>query len=796
MQPPRRISRRRQPLDSSLLIAFRILFFLGILVGCYSLALNAKQPSYATQQKRTDQLYSEFGKGHGLIQSIQIDHAYLTTLVFYASRLTNHSPANITVRLRHPGATKDLAAGQFSLMDLNQQEMLTFSFPPLERSKNSLYEFVVETDAPTGSIGIWASAEDDYGEGTLVSEGKQLPFDLSFFTYYRTPILDTLNINNLYFFFNMIIMLIVYLGIGFILLLLFDFTRHENFLSALTTLFAMSIAFLPVLFALMGLASIKINTTNLIWAFISLMLFSALAFLYRWKFLGRKPLLPHLSLSGDWFFWSVNVLLAYALFARAAQVDGIYVPNWIDGLVHQRALDKILETGVQSASQIYHAGFYAHVLLTGILTGRPAPEAMLISGQLFSALGGISFLFLASRFFSSKFSLLLSAATYWFLAPFPSYLLTWSRFPFLLGLLLLPVLMAYSLDILRTAKWQLIFPVSLMFTGTLLIHYGVTVIFLVFLAVTLLFDTQSRAGLLSLFKTLKGWLLPILIALFLPATLFLGPKLSRFFFDSASRQALVELSKEAASQIDTLHILKLTAQNGGILMWVMAGAGLLFTLVHARKTAFLLLAWYAMLWAATWVQIQIWGIAISSYANLIIAASIPLSIFAGFSIEALFSPTPHFMQLFEKIRIKPSSLAFISLVIIVFAGSYSQLGTVNPISVLFTARDVLAAQWLKENVPTAAPILIDSFRWGETYWPSDGGGWLKPLTGRKFVYARSADEIADIDALIASQHIQFIYLGQGYGELSESHFSTNPTYQLLYHAQGVSIFSVKSNTKN
>ena len=71
-----------------------------------------------------------------------------------------------------------------------------------------------------------------------------------------------------------------------------------------------------------------------------------------------------------------------------------------------------------------------------------------------------------------------------------------------------------------------------------------------------------------------GWRVLLVLVGLVPAGLFLGPKLARFLFDPASRQALVDLSVEAASQIDLGHILGLTTQIGGMLVWAMAAVGL------------------------------------------------------------------------------------------------------------------------------------------------------------------------------------------------------------------------------
>jgi hypothetical protein len=462
----------------------------------------------------------------------------------------------------------------------------------------------------------------------------------------------------------------------------------------------------------------------------------------------------------------------------------------MDGLVHQRSLDKILETGLQPTGQVYHAGFYAHVILTAMLTGLPLPAATLVSAQLFSALGGVTFLFLASRFFSSRFAMLASTAVYWFLAPFPSYLLTWSRFPFLVGLTLLPYLMGYTIEMLRGAKWRLAAPGALLLTGLVLTHYGATVIFLAFGVTWLLVDSESQAQLVALVKKL-GWRLPLIVAgLLLPALALIGPKLARFLVDPASRQSLVELSQEAAAQIDTLHILSLSAQNGGILLWALAVAGLAAALAWSRRNAALLLGWYALLWVSTWAQIQAWGVAVSSYANIVISGSLPLGLLAGFAVERWFAPTPRLADLLKKTHLNAHLWAALGLCMVTLAGSYSQLGTVNPIAVLFTGRDARAAQWIRANTPPDALILVDSYKWGDTYWPADGGGWLKALTGRRLIYARSTQEISNIDALVSAQKVRFVYLGQGYGELPARHFLENSTYRLLYQEQGVRIFAI------
>ena len=796
--PVHKINPSRKQRGAILFVLMRVIFALSLIAGCYSLALNARQASYSSQQKRTDQMNTGLAAGQPLIQSFRSERAYLTSLVFYASRLQAESDipgASLTVRLRHPGAKKDLAVGQFYLGAVDVQEMLTFSFPALANSKGATYEFVIESNLPAGSVGIWTSAENDYGEGNLFQSTAPLESDLTLFSYYRAPIFSMLTAATLNFFFNMLALLAFYLALGWILLLVFDFTQHETPLDLLAALLGMSMAFPPVLLALMSAAGIKINLPSLAWALSAVCALALLAGAYRWKILGRKLRPKPIDLrlffgSQDWFFWSVAAILVYALLARAAQADGLYVPNWIDGLVHQRSLDKILETGAQSSSQIYHAGFYAHVILSAMLTGLSTPKATLVCAQLFSALGGVTFLFLASRFITSRFALLLSAVTYWFLASFPAYLLNWSRFPLLLGLALLPCLMVYSMALLRTARRKLIFPTVLIFTGLLQIHYGVTLIFLGFLVVWLISDSESRGQLLAGFKK-RGWLLlPGALGLLLPALILLGPKLMRFLLDSDSRQKLVALSQQATAQIDTLHVLKLSAQNGGILMWLMAGVGLVAALVYARKPAYLLIGWFALLWAITQAQIYFFGLAVSSLPNLVISASIPLSILAGFSVETLFAPTPRLADLFEKIHIKPGVAGTLSLLVVIFAGSYSQLGTVNPIPVLFTERDALAAQWIRDNTSLQDVILVDSFRWGQTYWPSDGGGWLKPLTGRQITYAKSAQDISAIDELIASQNVRFVFLGQGYGELSERHFMENPVYMSVYQAEGVHIFTV------
>ena len=220
------------------------------------------------------------------------------------------------------------------------------------------------------------------------------------------------------------------------------------------------------------------------------------------------------------------VLLILSIITRLLQVDNLFVLNWTDGLAHQTALNTLFANGVVPINQIYHIGFYLNAFFAQSILGIDSPEATLIFGQWLSVASGMTFFLLAQKLFNTKLIPLICLAFYWFLSPFPSYLISWGRYPILLGITLLPVAIIFSIEWIETKKLNKFFLASLFAISLLLAHYSIFVIWAVFVFSFMIFQKIENRGKYSdnklhTFSTYKlttqiGLLLLLLVLFFYP----------------------------------------------------------------------------------------------------------------------------------------------------------------------------------------------------------------------------------------------------------------------------------------
>jgi hypothetical protein len=127
----------------------------------------------------------------------------------------------------------------------------------------------------------------------------------------------------------------------------------------------------------------------------------------------------------------VSLLISIHLLG-ALQIQQINAPMWFDGLFHYNLLDGMLSSNSISI-----------------------PQSLLITGQWIISLSSFSFLLLGNILEFNASKKWISFFIFLFLSPFPSYLINWSRFPFALGFLLVPLCIycVYNLFNNRDYKW-------------------------------------------------------------------------------------------------------------------------------------------------------------------------------------------------------------------------------------------------------------------------------------------------------------------------------------------------------
>jgi hypothetical protein len=151
-------------------------------------------------------------------------------------------------------------------------------------------------------------------------------------------------------------------------------------------------------------------------------------------------------------------------------------------------------------------------------------------------------------------------------------------------------------------------------------------------------------------------------------------------------------------------------------------------------------------------------------------------------------------------------------------GVVNQITILNPETLLATAADREALDWVAHHTPSNAVFAVNSWNWQNNIWAgSDGGAWLWPLTGRRstlppigYVYQplaqrtttsalneqlmqiRAGEDPATL-ALWHAAGITHIFIGARGGELRPEYFAHQPHYELLYTNGAAWVFAVRGS---
>ncbi len=168
------------------------------------------------------------------------------------------------------------------------------------------------------------------------------------------------------------------------------------------------------------------------------------------------------------------------------------VPLWVDGFNHAAKISLLARDGILPLQINYPFGYHILTWYVHLLTGLDLPAAAFNTGFWISALAIPAAWPLARRIFGQRWTALLAVLLYGMFAPFPAYLATWSRFPYLLGLTLLPLALHAALDWLQSPRMTIpremvqALPAAILAAGLVLSHYGTVIHFAAFLPVLLL----------------------------------------------------------------------------------------------------------------------------------------------------------------------------------------------------------------------------------------------------------------------------------------------------------------------
>lgn len=456
------------------------------------------------------------------------------------------------------------------------------------------------------------------------------------------------------------------------------------------------------------------------------------------------------------------------LLTRLLQIRGLFVPNWVDGLNHQLLLQRWDGLATISSDRIYHTGFHMVALALRYLTGWDFPSLMLSYGQWLGVFFGLSFYLFLKELLERSLTAFLAAATASLFLLFPSYLISWGRYPLLQGLALLPFALSFALSYFRHSEPTLLPPLAAL-TALSLSHYGATLFWFAFVVTHIV--QARKTEIVSRLKRLTLLLLPLVLA-FLPRLLLLLQR----------TDLLLALEKEALPS-NTGHVLELISAHDWPFL-LLAAFGLWLIIVREPRLLLPSAGWGAVALAVTFAQVNLFGSSAFGYENALIFLALPVSLLAGWGLEKIWGWARH------------PALAWTLALFFLAAGCVRSADIINPDTVLFTSEDRLAFDWVSANLPPDAVILVNSAWWGDRYAPSDGGAWLNPLTGRETVFAESASELEDASGLARRAGVDYVYIGGGYGGLSVAQFLDDPNYELVYRSDDVTIYRVVGEFEN
>lgn len=505
------------------------------------------------------------------------------------------------------------------------------------------------------------------------------------------------------------------------------------------------------------------------------------------------------------------LLLLLALAVRLLAVRDLAFAPWVDSVRHALITAVMAATGQVITGYApflpvdrfpYHYGFHTLSASLALMTGWPLPRLLLIVGQLLNALVPLT-VYSGAWFLTRRRPVALLAA---FLVAlpffFPAYYATWGRLTQLAGMLVMPLALAWTWQLLsgsrvrRSDGWLL----SLVVAGLFLIHIRVFLLYLPFAAVVWLLRSGRQGRYLLFSATL--------------ALLLVAPRLASLL--GASRPPGGLRNTIAGYNAFPIGYLMTGWERQFVAAAAVACLIVVVTALRRRPRVTLPLA--LILWVATLFLLlagnhlglpETWLVNLNSmYITLFLPLSLLLAMTVDYGWRLLAAA--HWLAQTLSYAVAGALLAALLLF-----GIRQQVTILNPQTILAQPPDAAALAWLDNELPPSARVAVNSWLWlGGAWSGSDGGAWIVPLTGRSsstppadYSYNRDlfesvaafnerAQAMADWSAPDAAvwlrqQGVTHVFAGARGGFFDPAALADNPGLELLYAHDGAFIFAVK-----
>ena len=590
----------------------------------------------------------------------------------------------------------------------------------------------------------------------------------------------------------MISLVITLGGLGFIFIASFyesttPLLLVEYFGLAMTTGPALVISLVGAL----TLLNIPLTEFSLSTAFLTSCGVSILGFLIKKpKIRIKRSFFPYQDLAENILPLSLFFAL---LILRLVQLRDIFVPTGYDGIFHTALLQEAAEGSDLSSYSIFQIGFPAVSLVIHSLWNLSPAETILLTTQWLGAVCGLSFYIFARRYIRNVYAAGLSFVVYAFLLLFPSALAVWGQYSFLLGLMLLPPAILTSMDWAnhRSSIWPaLLLVLSLAFT-----HIESLLIWSSFVVVYVLHRIVLRKSIrVETLSDSKEVFLRLLLVVS-PVVMVALPMTFAPFRNYLLQQSVVSPLAKTDLEFSISYLLRLLRLHDSFFIFLGIG-WILWSLVWSRKLLFVTVFWPLAIFFFIWLQDGLTKSSIFTYTDLILFLCLPLALSIGLLARQGFT----LLMRMDALDHRPLSRRLVKgrLSILLLIGTVMGIAS-SPLSmdqrrILFTGDDMLAMQWISASTPSDSGFLIRNTTLNSNILvPSDGGGWIPLLTGRRTIIPQTG-ELSDICGFAADHGASYMYFGRQTGDegfdlrLSDL---DEATYEVVYGSQSVEIAALR-----
>ena len=494
------------------------------------------------------------------------------------------------------------------------------------------------------------------------------------------------------------------------------------------------------------------------------------------------------------------------------------VPLGTDSYAHAMITSLIFENGGIPKSYMpyisidnftYHFGFHALSGYITWVTGSEIANSVLIAETLLIALPPLTIYVLGLCLTNDKKTAIIAAFIVSFISIFPAYYLNWGRMTQIMGLTILPILIAVLLTNLNKNSYRPMFASSILLSGLFLSHYRIFIMFMYFLLVMGIFDTLRKN--ISMNKIQN------LFVLFVLFTAITCPWMLNLFNNSNFIKTVnvgedsTRISPEYYYSLDRVHYLHSDYSNylfviGGSFAYLLIVAGMLFGFYKKQNEIILLSFWILMLLIFSnpyWLDLPISGLI--DFITVLSVLWMPISIICGYLICGLL----------DKNIFRKKEVIFIFMILVVTSSVFSQTQLIRPSTQYVFEPDIDAMYWINENTKDNSNFLISSAKSIGFVEATDAGSWIPIFTQRQvsvpsMLYGGEGDQelLNQVNllheasnnpssdsslAIFEKYNVTHVYIGvrKTRNSMNVANFEKSNNFKLVYSNNGVYIFEIQ-----